>query len=130
MFDIYSHCLMNKLTNEELVKLLVANFTDEDGNLKLFALDFRGHGLKRIHFEHWQIDCDFLSRMHHIKGEVQQDGHRVGGDLYQQNQDVSGDIVQDRNYAKNLYQGSNEVRKNLYFKKDKVEGHKFDTTEW
>jgi len=118
------------MTKEELVKYLVANFTDKEGNLKLLGLDFRGLGLKRIQFEAWKMDCDYLSRHHYVKGNVKQDSLDIEGDLFQGFQAVSKDIVQDRNYAENIYQGKNDIRKNSYYQKDKISGRKFDTTDW
>ena len=88
---------MNK---KELVKFLIKNFTNANGNLDLSQLDFS------------DFDGNIsISRMK-VKGDLHQDWQKVEGDLYQDCQEVEG----------NLYQNSQEVEGNLYQDCQEVEG--------
>ena len=73
---------MIKISNEELVKFLIENRTDDDGDLDLMDLDFSN-------FE----GNIYISGMM-VKKNLNQDNQCVKGNLYQHNQQVEGNLVQ------------------------------------
>ena len=88
---------MNK---KELVKFLIKNFTNANGNLNLSKLDFS------------DFDGNIsISRMK-VKGNLYQDCQKVEGDLYQDCQEVKG----------NLFQGCQEVKGDLWQNSQEVKG--------
>ena len=71
---------MNK---KELVKFLIKNFTNANGNLDLSQLDFS------------DFDGNIsISRMK-VKGNLYQDLQKVKGNLYQREQKVEGNLISD-----------------------------------
>ena len=73
---------MIKISNEELVKFLIENRTDDDGDLDLMDLDFSN-------FE----GNIYISGMK-VNGDLNQDNQCVKGNLYQDNQQVEGNLFQ------------------------------------
>ena len=100
-----------KLTKDELVKLLIDNFTDENGNLDLSNLnfgDFDGH----IYINNMQAKRDIL-----------QDGHYTFGDIYQYSHENKGSIYQGSHVNQDdIYQSHHENTGNVAQHKHKNHG--------
>ena len=99
-----------KMTKEELVKLMIDNFSNENGYLDLSGLDFS------------EYDCDI--NIGHMKApkNLFQDCQAVKSSLFQDDQNVVGDLNQSGNIVRgNLYQDLQEVQGDLCQDKEDVE---------
>ena len=95
------------ISNEELVEFLLKNRLDDDGDLDLSGLDFRGL-TENVSIRDMKVD-----------GTLFQDYQTVGKSLFQGNQEVKASIIQ----------GSQKVGMNLYQNRQKVKGNLYQSTQ-
>ena len=93
----------NKMTKEELVKYLVANFKDEKGYVDLSGLDFTDEDIRGVKINLMKVDGDLNQCCQMVSGDLEQGHQMVDGCLFQTTQMVKGC----------LYQHSNDVRGKL-----------------
>jgi hypothetical protein len=90
----------NKMTKEELVKIIKDNFTNEDGDIDIRGLKFDTN----IYLSRMKVDGDLRQDNQRVKGHLHQDSQKVEGHLFQSFQKVEG----------NLYQRYQEVEGDLF----------------
>ena len=90
------------MNRKELVKFLIENFTDVDGDLDLRNLDFS------------DFEGNVLISGMEVKGDLKQSRQIVRGILYQERQQVQGDLMQDcQEVNGDLWQSDQEVNGDL-----------------
>ena len=87
----------NKITKEELVKYLVANFKDEKGYVDLSKLDFTKEDIRGVKTNLMKVDGDLNQCCQMVSGDLDQGYQMVEGSLYQSNQMVKGYLSQHSN---------------------------------
>ena len=99
------------MNRKELVKFLIENFTDVDGDLDLRNLDFS------------DFEGNVLISGMEVKGDLKQSRQIVRGILYQERQQVQGDLMQDcQEVNGDLWQSDQEVQGDLYQSDQEVNG--------
>lgn len=87
----------NKMTKEDLVKLLVANFKNEKGYVDLSKLDFTNEDIKGVKINLMKVDGDLNQCCQMVSGDLRQGYQMVEGSLFQSNQMVEGYLCQHSN---------------------------------
>lgn len=119
-----------ELTREEV---LLELFTDEDGDLYLYDLDFSdfdgdvwvsGFKVKNnLNLGYHEVKGDLYQRYQKVEGSLFQSNQEVGRHLYQSEQKVKGNLFQSCNKVEgSLYQGAQDVNGNYYSTDIKVKG--------
>jgi hypothetical protein len=83
----------NKMTKEELVKLLVENFKTEDGLVDLSELDFTNEDIEGVTISRMQVNGYLNQSRHNVSGTLSQYNSKVGGNLWQGGHRVDGIYV-------------------------------------
>lgn len=123
ILDFEDYIVKEKMTKQELVELMIENFTNEGGVLDLSHLDFTkykcnvdisGMKVSKTLFQNNQKADNIFQDEQEVKGSLFQNFQKVQGELYQSNQEVQGDLFQNRQeVGENLYQDNQEVQGNL-----------------
>ena len=83
----------NKMTKQELVKLLVENFKTEDGIVDLCELDFTNESIQGVTISRMQVNGYLNQSRHNVGGTLSQYNSKVGGNLWQGGHRVDGIYV-------------------------------------
>lgn len=97
-----------KMTKEELTKLLIENFMDEYKMLDLSGLDFSEYNCD-INIGHMKVSRDLYQNYQDVKLGLFQNNQKAGNILLQSEQEVGG----------SLFQGGQKVEGNLH--QDEIE---------
>ena len=93
--------MLVKMPNDELIKFLVENRKDENGNLDLANLDL-SKDFKNVYFDGMKVEGDLCQNFQTVGGNLYQDSQTVGNDLCQGHQTVGGDLYQNSQTAKRM----------------------------
>ena len=118
ILDFEDYIVEEKITKQELVELMIENFTDEYGALDLSGLDFT------------EFNCSVDISHMKVSGTLVQNNQKVQGDLFQNNQEVQGSLYQsNQEVRKNLFQRNQYVEGDLSQCDQKVQGHLFQSNQ-
>lgn len=118
ILDFEDYIVKEKMTKQELVELMIENFTDEYGALDLSGLDFT------------EFNCSVDISHMKVSGTLVQNNQKVQGDLFQNNQEVQGSLYQsNQEVRKNLFQRNQYVEGDLSQCDQKVQGHLFQSNQ-
>ena len=110
------------MSKEELVKFLVDNFIDEDGDLDLSGLDFSEYDCD-INIGHMKVSRDLYQNYQDVKLGLFQNNQKAGNILLQSEQEVGGSLFQGGQKVEgNLHQGHQTVQGDLYQGGQEVRG--------
>lgn len=84
ILNFEDYIVKEKMTKQELVELMIENFTNEYGTLDLSELDFT------------KFDCDVNISGMEVARNLVQEYQKVQGNLYQMYQEVQGEIFQEQ----------------------------------
>lgn len=95
------------LTPKEAKKLLLDNFTDEDGNLNISNIDlsdFEGD----VYLSGWKVKRNLFQGFQDVGRDLSQYSQKVGRNLYQDNDksDASKSTLYKPNLQKELYRAN------------------------
>ena len=133
ILNFEDYIVKEKMTKQELVKLMVDNFSNKIGYLDLSGLDFSEYDCnvdtsrmkvaKHLYQEQQDVKGDLYQEQQDVKGDLYQGEQKVGEDLFQGNQMVKGDLSQGNQTVKGeLFQGNQNVGGDLLQYYQRVNG--------
>ena len=119
---------MNKITKEDLVKYLVANFKNEKGIIDLSGLNFKGEDICGVDISRMQVGGRLNQGNQEVDGDLYQGRQKVKETLTQNQQNVEGSLWQDYQKVEgNIFQSSQNAGENI-FQADQVYGDSIFST--
>ncbi len=118
------------ITKQELVEMIKANFSDEDGNIICDGLDF-GKGVS-VRFKQMKIDGnlnisgarvtgDVFQGYHTVQGTVCQEQHKVAGDVQQRFHTINGELQQGYQCVSGAIFQYGSITQNRIYQNDQLE---------